>query len=204
MAIAGKVGAVYMQTDEAPVSFVEEATFGNIERTRYTIIDEAFRYLDKASSLTVYKNGVEYPGLVLIEYLGAVVCFPAPLLEEDEVTVSGKSVSVEQVGGFFNWSADLSMDTADMTTFESGGWKENLPTIKGFSASAESYWADEKLSQRTGEEVIIALYIDTTPNKKRYEGYAVISSDSIETAADDLINESLEFEGTGRLFYREV
>ena len=97
----------------------------------------------------------------------------------------------------------MSSDTADVTTFESGGWKENLPIIKGFSASAESYWADERLSSRLGQEVIIALYLDTGTNKKRYEGYGLISGDSIELSADDVVNENIEFEGTGKLYYRE-
>ena len=47
------------------------------------------------------------------------------------------------------------------------------------------------------------MYVDTSQSKKRYEGYAVISGDSIEAAVDDVINESIEFEGIGRLFYRE-
>ena len=203
MAIAGKVGAVFLQTEEAPQSFTKKATTANPQRTRYTVIDEACRYFDKNSSITVYINDVAASSGWWVEYLGGVVCFLTSLDSEDEVTVSGKRITVEQAGGFFNWSAELSSDTADITTFESGGWKENLPTIKGFSASAECYWADEKLSQRLGQEVIVALYVDTSPSKKRYEGYAIISSDSIEVAVDDVINESLEFEGTDRLFYRE-
>ena len=35
-----------------------------------------------------------------------------------------------------------------------------------------------------------------------FEGYTVIPSDSIETAVDDIVNETIEFEGTGRLYYR--
>lgn len=203
MAIAGKVGAVFLQTEDPSVDFTKKATTGNLERTRYTINDEACRYIDKTANVTVYINNVSFSGVWWIEPLGGAVCFALPLDEEDIVTVSGKSIAVEQAGGFFNWSVELSADTADVTTFESGGWKENLPTIKGFSASAGCYWSDERLSQRLGQEVIIALYIDTSPSKKRYEGYAVISSDSIEVSVDDVINESLEFEGTDKLYYRE-
>ena len=203
MAIAGKVGAVFLQTEDAAVSFTKKTTASNPQRTRYTVIDEACRYFDKTANITVYINDVAVPSGWWVEYLGGVICFITPLDPEDEVTVSGKRIKVEQAGGFFNWSAELSSDTADITTFESDGWKENLPTIKGFSASAECYWADEKLSQRLGQEVILALYVDTSPSKKRYEGYAIISSDSIEVAVDDVINESIEFEGTDKLFYRE-
>ncbi len=203
MAIAGKIGAVFLQTEDAPASFTKKATVGNAERTRYTITDEACRYIDKTADMTVYVNNVVFDSGWWIEPLGGVVCFIAPLDEDGVITVSGKSIAVAQAGGFFNWSVELLADTADVTTFESGGWKESLPTIKGFSASAECYWANEKLSGRLGQEVIIAMYVDTSPSKKRYEGYAIISGDSIEVAVDDLVNESIEFEGTDRLFYRE-
>lgn len=203
MAIPGKVGAVYLQTEDMPTTFTKKPTTGNAERTRYTLIDEVYRYLDKGENITVYVNDAAVTSDFWVEYLGGVICFTTPLAEEDVVTVSGKSITVSQAGGFFSWSAELSADSADITTFKSGGWKENLPTIKGFSASAESYWADERLSARLGQEVIVALYLDTGTNKKRYEGYAVISGDSIELAVDDVVNQSIEFEGSGKLYYRE-
>ena len=48
--------------------------------------------------------------------------------------------------GFFNWSADLEQEMGEVTTYQSNGWKENIPTIKGFSASAESYRSDSEFS----------------------------------------------------------
>jgi hypothetical protein len=138
-----------------------------------------------------------------IEHCGGVIVFTSALAAEDTVTVSGMSISIAQRGGFFNWSLELKSDTSDITTFQSEGFKENLPTVKGFSASADSYWGDSEFASSLGKEVIIALFVDNTAAKKRYEGYAVISSDSIETAVDDIINETIEFEGNGRLYYRE-
>jgi hypothetical protein len=203
MAISGKVGAVFLQTEEPPVTFIKEATAANAERTLYIIINENCRYLDKNSPVLVYVNDSEISSGFAVEHLGGAIRLSEPLDEEDEVTVSGKSITVSQSGGFFNWSAELAADTADISTFESSGWKENLPTINSFSAAAESYWADERLSARLGQELIVALYLDTGANTKRYEGYALISSDSIELSVDDIVNESLEFQGCGKLYYRE-
>ncbi|NTW70679.1 MAG: hypothetical protein HGA49_00340 [Eubacteriaceae bacterium] len=203
MTIAGKVGAVFLQTEEPPASFIKASTIESFDRTSYTIGNEIQRYLDKNSPVTIYVNDVVITTGFSVQYLGGVVKFSIPQDPEDEVTVSGKSIEVDQVGGFFSWSAELSSDTADVTTFESAGWKDNLPTINGFSASTESYWLDEKLSGRLGQEVIVALYLDASTNKKRYEGYGVISGDSIELSVDDVINESIEFEGSGKLYYRE-
>jgi len=203
MPLAGKVGAVFLQTEAEPVAFTKENTLGNPERTAYTIENETLRYLDKNTPVVVYVNDIAVSGGFTVEHLGGVVRFLTPLPEGATVTVSGKSVKVDQAGGFFNWSAELAADTADVTTFASEGWKEHLPAVKGFTASAESYWADGHLSERLGQEIIVALYLDTGASKKRYEGYALIASDSIELAADDVINESIEFEGSGNLYYRE-
>jgi len=203
MAISGRIGAVFLQTDDAPLEFIKKGTSPDPQRMRYTITDEDCRYIDKNSNVTVYINDEAVSSGWWIEHLGGTVNFISPLDPQDEVTVSGKRVIVEQAGGFFNWSVELKADISDITTFESGGFKETLPTIKGFLVTAECYWANEKLSQRAGREVIVALYLDTSPGKKRYEGYAIVSSDSIEASVDDVINESIEFEGTDRLYYRE-
>ena len=203
MPLAGKVGAVFLQTEAEPVAFIKESAAGNPQRTVYTIENETFRYLDKNTPVAVYVNYIAVSGGFTVEHLGGVVRFLTPLPEGAAVTVSGKSVNVDQAGGFFNWSAELAADTADVTTFASEGWKEHLPAVKGFTASAESYWADGRLSERLGREIIVALYLDTGTNKKRYEGYALIAGDSIELAADDVVNESIEFEGSGNLYYRE-
>lgn len=203
MAIAGRVGAVFLETADEPIPFTKKATTADETQTRYIITDVSTRYWDKLSAITVYVNDTLVTSGYELEHCGGVVVFNIPLTADDLVTVSGQSVTVAQRGGFFNWSCELSADTADITTFQSGGWKENLPTIKGFTASAESYWGDSEFLQSLGKEVIIALYVDNTASKKRYEGYAVLSADKVETAVADIINESIELEGTGRLFYRE-
>jgi hypothetical protein len=203
MAIAGHVGAVYIQTADPPAAFTKEATQADSSCTQYTIIDASKRYWDRNSPVLIYVNDELVSTGFEIEHCGGAVVFAAALTAEDAVTVSGMSVSVAQRGGFFNWSLELKSDPVDVTTFNSEGWKENLPAIKGFTAGADSYWGDSGFANSLGKEVIIALFVDNTASKKRYEGYAVISSDSIETAADDIINEAIEFEGTGRLYYRE-
>lgn len=87
---------------------------------------------------------------------------------------------------------------SDITTFQSADWKENLPTVQGFTASAESNCGDEEFFAWLGsKDVVIAMYTDATASKRRYEGFGIISSDSIETAVDDIVNEAIEIQGTG-------
>lgn len=201
--IAGKVGGVFVQTEDTPVVFTDEATTADLSLRRFSISDSTKRYWDKNSPVTVKVNGeVQTTGFEL-EYCGGVIVFEDAKDGEDIILVSGKSVIVEQHGGFFSWSAELGMETPETTTFMSNGWKEFITSIKEFSASAESYWGDDEFFSRLGQEVIIALYVDTTASKARYEGYGIIKSDGVETATDDVVNESIEIQGVGALYYRE-
>lgn len=201
--IAGKVGGVFLKTTDAPLIFTDDAATADLSLTRYTITDNAKRYWDKNSAVTVKVNGEVQNSGFNIEYCGGVVVFSEARDSEDVVLVSASAVTVEQHGGFFSWSAELGMDTTETTTFMSNGWKEFIPSIKEFTASAESYWGDEEFFSRLGEEVVIALYVDTTSSRARYEGYGIISSDNIEAAVDDVVNDSIEIQGVGALYYRE-
>lgn len=201
--IAGKVGGVFLKTTDAPISFTDEAATSDLSLTRYTIVDSSKRYWDKHLPVTVKVNGEVQALGFSIEHCGGVVAFSEARDSEDVVLVSGSFVRVEQHGGFFSWSAELGVDTAETTTFMSNGWKEFIPSIKEFTASAESYWGDEEFFSRLGEEVVIALYVDTTSSRARYEGYGIISSDNVEAAVDDMVNDSIEIQGVGALYYRE-
>lgn len=202
MALAGKVGAVHVQTSAAPVAFVDEATTGDAAKKRYTINNAAKRYWDKNTAITVKKNAVVQTSGFTIEYAGGVVVFDVALTTE-AITVSGSSLTVAQAGGFFNWSADLGAEMSDVTTFASNSWKEHIPTIKEFSGSAEAYWGDDTFFNKLGMEVVVVLYADAGSAKIRFEGFAIIIGDSIETSVDAVIQESINFQGVGPLYYRE-
>lgn len=201
--IAGKVGGVFIQTEALPVAFIDEATISDLSLLRFTIADGSKRYWDKNSPVTVKLNGEIQTAGFDIESCGGAIVFEEAKDGADEVVVSGSSLVVEQHGGFFNWSAELGVETPETTTFMSNGWKEFITSIKDFSASAESYWGDNEFFSRLGQEVIIALYVDTTASKARYEGYGIIKSDGVEAAVDDVVNESIEIQGVGALYYRE-
>lgn len=203
MAISGKVGAVFAQTATAPGAFVDAATTANATYTRYTITDATKRYLDKSQSITVKKNGVAQTTGFTVENPGGVVVFSAPLLATDVVTVSGSALTVAQAGGFFTWSLEPEQDLQDVTTFASGGWKENELTLRGFKGSAEAFWGNGDFFNRLGQEVVVVLYVDSGASKNRYEGFGIISADGVEANVEDIIKESVEFTGVGQLYYRE-
>ena len=137
-----------------------------------------------------------------MEYVGGFVVFDTALGANDTVTVSGKALTLIQAGGFFNWSIDGDADDADATTFASQGWKEFARTLKGWSGSAEAYWGDTQFFDSLGKTVVVKLFVDAGEAQDCLEGFAIINGDGIENPVDGLVQESVEFTGTGPLYLR--
>ncbi len=203
MAISGMTGAVYVSdVNTAPVSFNDETCTGDLARKRYQIDDDEKRYWDPTYPVTVEVDGLPVSTGFTLEHVVGVVIFDTALDEEDEVTVSGKHLTLTQAGGFFNWSIDFDGEDAEATTFKSGGWKEFVRTLKGWSGSAEAYWGDEQFFDSLGKTVVVKLFVDAGPSQKCFEGFAIINGDGIENPVDGLVQETVDFTGTGPLYLR--
>jgi hypothetical protein len=203
MATPGKVGRVLIQTTDAAIDFINEATTANVAKTRYTVNDANKKYWDRNTPVTVKKDGVTITTGFHIEHPGGVVVF-AEALTVEVITVTGKYVEVEQLAGFFNWSLSVNNKTLDTTCFESGEWEEFILATKNFTATAEKFWAsDANFSDRMGSEVIVVLYADFGTAKTRFEGYAVINTSAVNVPVDGLVNDRLDFTGKNGIYFRE-
>lgn len=203
MAITGMTGAVYVSdVNTAPVSFLDEPCTGDAQRKRYQIDDPDLRYWDPTYPVLVEVGGSVVTSGFTLEHAGGFVVFDTALGADDTVAVSGKALTLIQAGGFFNWSIDGDADDAEATTFESQGWKEFARTLKGWSGSAEAYWGDEQFFDSLGKTVVVKLYIDAGVGQDCLEGFAIISGDGIENPVDGLVQESIDFTGTGPLYIR--
>ena len=205
MAISGMTGAVYVSdVNAAPVSFNDEPCSAvDAERKRFRIDDPDLRYWDPEAPVTVMLNGVLVtpPGYTL-EHCGGFIVLGDAADSEDEISVSGKALTLIQAGGFFNWSIDLDGEDADATTFKSGGWKEFKRTLKGWSGSAEAFWGDTQFFDSLGKTVVVKMFVDSGPAQDCFEGFAVISGDGIEASVEGLVEETVDFTGTGSLYIR--
>lgn len=203
MALIGKVGAVYVSDiDAAPISFTDAETTADATRKRYQVINAANRYWPLDTDIIVKKNGTKITSGFTLERAGGFVVFDEALTAEDEITVSGEALTLIQAGGFFNWSVDTDSEDAEATTFESGGFKEFEQVLKGWSGSAEAYWGDEKFFNMLGEIVVVKLFTDAGASQRCVEGFAIINGDGIESAVDQLVQESIDFTGVGPLYIR--
>jgi hypothetical protein len=203
MAIAGMVGAVYVSDVNAtPVSFNDEPCTGDAARKRYKIDDADLRYWDPGTPVLVEVGGVPVTTGFTLEYAGGYVVFDEARDVEEEITVSGSALTLIQAGGFFNWSIDCDGEDSEATTFKPGGWKEFVRTLKGWSGSAEAYWGDTQFYDSLGKTVVVKLFVDAGPSQNCLEGFAIINGDGIEAPVDGLVQETIDFTGTGQLYIR--
>ncbi|MDQ7794150.1 MAG: hypothetical protein RDU89_07020 [bacterium] len=203
MALSGKVGAVYVSdVDAAPVPFIDEPTTPDAERRRYQVTDPDYRYWSLDAAITVRVDDIAITSGFTLERAGGVVVFDVALDPLDVVTVSGTALTMVQGGGFFKWSFDAKGEDSNATTFESGGWKEFLRAINGWSGSAEAYWGDRQFFDSLGQIIVVKLFADAGASQRCFEGFALITSEGIETSVDALVQDSIDFEGVGPLYPR--
>ncbi len=197
-------GAVYVSdVNAAPAVFnYESCSAVDAQRKRYQIDDPDLMYWDPTHPVLVEVNDQAVVAGFTLEHAGGFVVFDTALDAEDEVTVSGKALTLIQAGGFFNWSIDGDADDAEATTFESGGWKEYKRALVGWSGSAEAYWGDTRFFDSLGKTVVVKLFVDAGPAQDCLEGFAIINGDGIESPVDGLVQETVDFTGTGPLYIR--
>ena len=201
MAITGMTGAVYVSDVTAPLkSFTDEACTGDNENKIFQIDNDTLRYWDPDAEVVIKVDGAKVTTGFFIERIGGRVIFESAIT--DDVTVSGKALTLIQAGGFFNWSVDATKEEAETTTFGSKGWKEFLGTLKGWSGSADAYWGDEQFISSLGKTVVVKLFTGAGDAQDCFEGFAVITGDGIEVPVDGIVEESVDFTGVGPLYIR--
>lgn len=109
---------------------------------------------------------------------------------------------LEQVGGFSNWSLDVSVDTADVTAFENAPWRTYIVTQKGWTGSAERFWGSEAFFNHldSGNPIYCVFYVDEDSDK-RFEGLAYVTGVSVNTPVDAVVTETVNFQGVEDLSY---
>lgn len=203
MAIAGKVGAVYISNVKSPsVDFSSEECVGDEEYKRYKIDNPLFQYWDPDFPVLVEVDEEPVSSGFTIEHVGGFVVFADALDEFAEVTVSGNAFVMVQGGGFFDWTIDGESDSAEVSTFGSEGWKEFKHTLLNWSGSANAFWGNNHFLEALGKIVVLKLFIDAGPSQKCLEGFALINGEGIEVPVDGIVEESIDFTGSGPLYMR--
>lgn len=116
----------------------------------------------------------------------------------DETTPNFVAVAGQR-GGTLNRSAD----SIDVTSKDSGGWKENLQGLKEWSIDTDGLMVDTDTgyaaledAYMNGTDVMIELAL---PNGNTYSGKAIITDFPVEIPYDDAVTYSVSFVGNGAL-----
>ena len=117
--------------------------------------------------------------------------------------ITGKdgSVSVDavNVSTVSSWSVSIEADTLEYTSFDSGGWKDMMGSLKSWSGSIEGF-ADtaQTASIVVGDEVTLVL-VEGGTGSKTYTGSAIVTSKSVDASTAELVTVSFDFTGSGIL-----
>jgi hypothetical protein len=211
-AVAQYAGQVYVAPGPG-VTFTEEATTGNTGRTEYTITDQAKRYWDPATAVTVEKDiGAGYVAVsaadIAIEYCGGVVVFSAALPAGAAVRVSGKylvydkAATIQKINGSFTTQLkETTVLTSEDQTF--------MPTRRGGNGSFKLADIDAYYSDLLGERIVIVHHLSGTYNEHdssgpRYEMYAKLNDDAVELPEADLISQTIGYVVEKERHYRST
>lgn len=197
MAVYAGYGANVYIASGTPVSFTDEAMTNAGDNKTYTITNSAKRFWSRAYAITVKKNGNVVSSGFTIQHPGGKVIFSTANQPSDTITVSGYYIPVSQLGDGKEWTLDISSDTEEVTVFGSQ-WKAFVATRQGASGSITHFWNDGAFLSLMGSLMGFELQADSS---KKYQFYGYFTKDSINTAADGLIEEPLDFIVDGNVYY---
>ena len=140
-----------------------------------------------------------------INYVQGIVTFASTV--SGAVTADIEWLTSASIAEGREWSLQVDRDLFEVSTFDSGGWREFQENINGATASVSRYWSTggggggEFFDMMNVEQdVILQLRPDETA-ADAYEGYAKITADSVAAAVDGIVGESIDFTIDGALYY---
>jgi len=112
-------------------------------------------------------------------------------------------LTASNVAGGQEWSLSVDQEAFEVTEFGSSGWRQYQPNLAGATASVDRYWVDSSfldLIVADNPLFLIELVVNSAAGWK-YEGFARIQQDSINTAVDAIVTESLNLVIDGQLYF---
>lgn len=210
MAIAGKSANVYI-TATTPTTATAEA-FSAVagSSVQWQITDTSKRRWtrdpDTATRPRILIGGStaavpEYD----VNYVQGIVTMASTI--SGVITGDVEYLTASSVAEGREWSLAVDRDLFEVSTFDSGGWREFQQNVNGASASVGRYWSTggggggeffDRINADT--DCVLEMRPDASAGDM-YEAYAYISSDQIAAAVDGIVGESIEFTIDGAVYY---
>lgn len=204
-AIAGYQADLYMASG-ASVTFTQEvmADFGDHKTYNVATGNTAHRYWDDQSALTIQTSpdGTTWTTVTTgftVRYVGGQVTFTTADATR-QVRASGKYLAISQVGSAYDWELSPTANILDITTF-GNGWKQKISGMKDATAKASKYFIDGTFFNLLGSRFVIIFYVAFSAGT-RFEAFAWLKTDPTKVGVDAVIDEELDLEIDGQLFYQ--
>ena len=108
------------------------------------------------------------------------------------------SVGATNVTQISSWSISIEADTLEYTSFDSGGWKDMMGSLKSWSGSCEGFaGGNDSTLLAVGTEVQLVLVEGT--GGTTYTGNAIVTSKSVDASTAELVTVSFDFTGSGEV-----
>ena len=202
--IAGYEASLWIvETDQTPVALTSEAMEPiDLDRKVWRVTARTKRWLNPVIATTVKVDGIAVTPAAII-HAGGFVRFHTSVPAGGVVTIDGEyfTAANKLVAGK-QWSLDIQADELDVTSWDSGSWREFMTVIKGATASFDKWWCDEFFALYIKNTTMIGLELRANDNK-RYYCYGNVTSDSINVVSDGAIEESISVRVTGPVEYAE-
>jgi predicted secreted protein len=117
--------------------------------------------------------------------------------------ITGKdgSVSVDatNVTLITSWSISIEADTLEFTNFGSGGWKENMGSLKSWSGSIEGFADTAQAATLAVGSTVTVVLVEGGAGSTTYTGDAIVTSKSVDASTADLVTVSFDITGSGTM-----
>jgi len=140
-----------------------------------------------------------------VNYVQGIVTFASTV--SGAVTGDVEYLTASSIAEGREWSLTVDRDMFEISTFDSGGWREFQQNVNGAQASVGRYWSTGGLGGgdffdriNADTDCILEMYPSSTAGDK-YEAYAYITADSVAVAVDGIVGEAIDFTIDGALYY---
>lgn len=117
--------------------------------------------------------------------------------------ITGKdgSVSVDatNVTLITSWSISIEADTLEFTNFGSGGWKENMGSLKSWSGSIEGFADTAQAATLAVGSTVTVVLVEGGAGSTTYTGDAIVTAKSVDASTAELVTVSFDLTGSGTL-----
>lgn len=200
-AIAGRLGELWLMGGSATSMTKEACEAVGGSSTIFHVTSAAKRYLDPATTVSVYDNDVLQTTGYIIAGGQQIQFESAPTTP---ITISGKYLpDGTEIGFIQNWSATINSGTLIETTSLGSTGRTFIHTgFVGWDGSFERFYEDDSWEARAvgAGTYLIKLY-ENEPTDRLWSGYVLISNWSQSVPIDDLVRENISFTGLDQPVY---